>query len=55
MQRPIQIEIHYDKHGTRAIKEFTDYYTSRRFYIAKYIAGKNPKVINPHKLRKEQR
>ena len=53
MHRELHIEIHYDKRGTRAIKTFTDFYASRRFYIAKHMAGKNPKVVNPNKIAKE--
>jgi hypothetical protein len=44
------IEIHYDRRGTRAIKTFTNLYASRRFYMAKDKAGKNPTIVNPNKL-----
>ena len=46
--------IEYDKHNRRAIKVFNDYYEGRRFYTAKFKAGRNPKIINPNKPSKEQ-
>lgn len=45
-------EIEYDRRGQRVRKAFADYYAGRRFYIAKWNAGKNPKVKKPEK--KEQ-
>lgn len=46
--------IEYDRRGQRVRKEFDDYYVGRRFYIAKWNAGRNPKVVNPAKREKEQ-
>ena len=43
------IEVHYDCRGKRAKKTFTDLHASRRFYVAKFKAGKNPAVVNPNK------
>lgn len=48
-------EIEYDRRGQRARKDFDDYYVGRRFYIAKWNAGRNPKVMKPAKREKEQR
>ena len=53
MENKTPIEIHYDKHNRRAVKVFTDHRESKRFYITKYLNGKNPKVVNPAKREKE--
>lgn len=44
------VTIEYDRHRTRATKTFTDLYASRRFYIAKDMAGKNPTIVSRNKL-----
>ena len=48
------ISIEYDRHGTRAIKTFTNLYESRRFYIAKDKAGKNPTIVNTNPEPKQE-
>lgn len=45
--RQPQFEVEYDKGKKRVRKTFDDYYAGRRFYIAKWNAGKNPKVKKP--------
>lgn len=42
-QQPVTVA--YDCRGTRTTKTFTDAYEARRFYVSKYRAGKNPKVV----------
>lgn len=43
--RPVEpIAIEYDYRRKRARKVFTDHYAARRFYVAKYKAGKRPRV-----------
>jgi hypothetical protein len=42
---PEPVAIEYDARGRRTQRLFTDHYEARRFYAAKYKAGKRPKVI----------
>ena len=38
------VRVEYDRHGKRVTKHFVDAYEARRFYAAKFKAGKNPIV-----------
>lgn len=38
------ITVSYEKRGRREYKHFTDAYAARRFYVAKFKAGRAPKV-----------
>lgn len=38
------VAIEYDAYGHRRRKVFAKAYEGRSFYVAKYTAGKNPKV-----------
>ncbi len=45
MKYPVEpVTIEYDARGKRVTRTFTDHYEARRFYAAKYKAGKRPKV-----------
>lgn len=43
--RTAACKVEYTAKGQRVTKAFTDAYAARRFYVAKYKAGANPKVI----------
>jgi hypothetical protein len=42
--RQPKVAVEYDCYNTRAIKEFTNPYEARRFYVLKLKQGKNPKI-----------
>lgn len=44
---PIKVIVEYGLGKHRRRREFPNMYEARRFYVAKAIAGKNPKVIKP--------
>ena len=45
-QRQISlVVVEYDSRGKRVTKSFADTYTSRRFYVSKDKAGKNPRIV----------
>ena len=47
MPPPPRIAVEYDGRKGRDVRTFKDLYAARRFYAAKYRAGKNPKVVSP--------
>lgn len=44
MTPSINITVSYEKRGRREYKHFTDAYAARRFYVAKFKAGRAPRV-----------
>jgi len=52
MSQPIStrmpaVVVEYDCHAHRVAKHFTNAYQARRFYVAKFNAGRSPRVRSP--------